>query len=130
MHAGLSDLFRRAAEIITDLRIDRHVLRQLALSEADLVDLGLADGSATASWVELAVRMEQGITDGERDAMLDECQSFHTRVSLRMVGHLTLTAKNIMRTTWLSARRKSSHGTFFRSNFPVCQWVCFILCFD
>ena len=100
----MSDLFERAANIITDTRIDRYVLKHLEVTEADMVGLGIADSGARANWIELAVRMERGVTDGERDVLLQECEKFHTRVSLRMRAHLTLMAKNIERTTWLAAR--------------------------
>ena len=114
LHDNLNDLFKKAASIITDLRIDKYVMKQLAVTEERIIGFGFADGSASASWVELAVRMEQGITDGDRAVILDEAQAFHTRCSLRMVTHLTLGGKNIERTTWLSARLRdsSSHGAY------------------
>ena len=104
LHCNLTDLFERAANIISDTRIDEFVLKQLMVPETDLIGIGFANGGEGASWINLAVRLESGVADGERDELLEVCQSFHTKVSLRMRTHLSLMAKNIDRTTWLAAR--------------------------
>ncbi len=104
LHGNLNDLFGRAANIISDCRIDRYVLQQLCTTEGDAVGrygVAVADG---ASWVELAVRMQTSISIGEQDELMESLQAFHTKVSLRMRTHLSLMAKNIDRTTWHAAR--------------------------
>ncbi len=79
-------------------------MRCLGVTALKLTQLGFPDDGEGKSWVELAVRMDEHTTAGEKDVFLEECQAFHTKVSLRMRTHLSLMAKNIDRTTWLAAR--------------------------
>ena len=102
LHTNLSDLFQRAAAIISDCRIDRYVLKQLCKTRPADAD-GIADAGET-SWIALAVRMQTSISTGEQDEAMSLMQDFHTKVSLRMRTHLSLIAKNIDRSTWLAGR--------------------------
>ena len=108
IHDALSTLFERAAQIISDLRIDSHVLDWLGLKEEDLATLNV---TAEESWVKLAVRMEDSCNSADQDEMMPHCQEFHTKVSMKMRTHLSLTAKNIERTTWLAARFAQTFAT-------------------
>ena len=117
LHANLTDLFEKAANIISDTRTDEYVLRQLNVTEETLVGLGIDNRGVGTNWLELVVRLEPDVTNGERDIFLDTCIKFHTRVSLRMRTHLSLMAKNIDRTTWVAARL---------SNLPKLRMCWFV----
>lgn len=102
-NATLSELFKRYSGIMTDLKVDRHVLDHLGISEDAAADL-LGGPITDASWVELAVHMQPNMTEGEKLAIVDECFDIQKRVCMRMSTHLSLMGKNIHRTTWLAAR--------------------------
>ena len=104
LHDTLSALFERAATIISDLQIDSHVLGWLGLKDEDLATFGVHRGAAGESWLKLALRMEDSCNNADQDAMMQHCQEFHTKVSMKMRTHLSLMAKNIERSTWLAAR--------------------------
>lgn len=111
LHDNFTDLINRAGEIITSLRCDQSILDMFAVSESDLRAAGLEGTIAVMSWVEVAIWGVDGMSCEEASTWAQPCLEFHKAVSLRMRAHLSLTAKNIDGSTWLSARRRPPHPT-------------------
>ena len=102
-HWTFSALVDKAAEIITSVRIDDQVMKYLDVTPNDLIEMDIHD-RASLSWIELICNFVPDTTNEEADAMVAFCNEFHTVVSMRMASHLQLTAQNMDRSTWLSAR--------------------------
>ena len=102
VHDDLTTLIDEAAHNITSVSIDDRVLEHIGTTAADLAVAGVHHD--VLSWVEVAVLMTDGVTNEYADEIMAECLQFHQRVSMRMHTHLVLTAANIDRSTWLSAR--------------------------
>jgi len=102
-HDDFTDLIERASDIITSLRLDDATLALLGYTRQELIDNGVSN-ETMCHWVELVISEIPGIQQTEIDEVLPSCIEFHRTVCLRAATHLSLTAHNIDRTSWISAR--------------------------
>ena len=105
-HTSMKALFDRAATIISSTELDEYVLKFLGHSMADVRAAGL---NPQRHWAEIAVRMSPGVADAEKEALLGPMIDLADKVIYRMHAHLTLTARNILRSTWSAARILSTN---------------------
>ena len=108
MHTSMKDLFDRAGNIISNTRLDEYVLKFLGHSMAEVRASGL---NSEMHWAEIAVRMSPGVADSEKNALVGPMIYLVDTVVFRMQAHLSLTAHNILRTTWSAARILSTNPT-------------------
>ena len=105
--SGLSfaSVIERAADIITSTKLDDYALRVFGLTCEGLVN-------PAASWLEVAVEsFDYDVSHDQKEELLDKAMELHRKVSTAMAAHLALTAENIARSTWLSARMLSKDGS-------------------
>ena len=100
---NLTELAKKASDIITNLRIEDDLFEAIDESKSELIANGVPVDT-TFSWVELAVNLIRDISDEEADQRMPAAVRFHQVVSLKMASHLSLTISNIDGTTWLAAR--------------------------
>ena len=81
MNTTLPELFDRAKNIIMDTSLDKYVMNMLELTQ-DQVEQANIGGK---KWVEVIVHMAGGLTDTQRERVIEDAQNFHTLMSARMV---------------------------------------------
>ena len=99
-------MIKKASSIITDTRVDKHVLLVLGLDEARLDAIGYDRDAEGVTWMEVAARsavLDPPMSEDESRSMLPDVLGYHTLVSTKMATHLQLTADNMARSTWLAA---------------------------
>ena len=96
----LHTLFERAGRLITSAALDRRAKQHLSIDDAALAAKGLTND---CHWVAAAVRLTPLLPDAAVEEAAADAMEFFLRVSARMHAHLDLGARNIERTTWLSA---------------------------
>ena len=104
LHDSFSELIDRARALIPTTRVDTRVLELMGMTQDELDRSRDLTEDATLNWVEVCVTLADDVTDAWADSVMDTCMSFHQQVSLKMATHLSLTALNMDRTTWLAAR--------------------------
>ncbi len=113
--ASFQALLDKAKDIMTSTTLTDRVLEYLGHTRVE-VEAALGN-NPRHHWVNVAVQMTPGLTQGEKDVVMDDARDFYIRVAQRMQAHLDLNAVNIMRSTWLAARMLSvpMHFPFHRA---------------
>ena len=106
---SFDDLVDHAAKIILDMRLDDHVLLNFDTTLANIaISMHLPQSACTAiNWVEFVITWaDVGISENgvEWDDVMATALKEHENISTKAAAHLMLTASNIARSHWLSAR--------------------------
>lgn len=102
MSTSWEDLVSRAKNILTSPLLTAEVMKMLKLEPAD-IDAAFGHG-ADVHWIQAAVQFTPGVSQLEKDSVLDKARQFVNKLIFRMQSHLHLVAANIYRCPWLAAR--------------------------
>jgi hypothetical protein len=103
--SNFSDVIRKASIIITSLKADAQFFKSFYATREQVIATGISEAQmGSMTWVELVLLMDTNLSSDELDRILPIAMDLHTRVSMRMATHLRLTADNMNRAPWMSAR--------------------------
>ena len=91
---SFSELIDEASDVLTSSACTDKVKKILCVA-AD-ADVG------NSHWVEIALQHNPGLSDDDRDALMQDAMDYYTRVAMVMTSHLRLTAVNMLRPTWMA----------------------------
>ena len=107
---SFNEVVSHSAEIITSTRLDDYVLDVFGTSVEALKNVGIVRPGEDIhlTWPEAAMRLfDYDLSDDQKDELIAKAMQTHQAISTAMAAHLALTAENISRSTWLSARMLS-----------------------
>ena len=105
-----ASLMDKAYKMITSVAVDSQYLELADLTWVELHDVGWSS-QTQLPWVHVQVLLIPGMSADEYESVMPDVMAYHTKIATRMATHLQLTAENISRTTWLSAKMLSDNAT-------------------